>query len=62
MEVRDLVIAIGQRANSKSWTNKRISWEQLCEKLSHTIYTAESVAEYKTFLKEASSNSLSAVL
>ena len=53
MEVRDLVIAIGQRANSKSWTNKRISWEQLCEKLSHTIYTAESVAEYKTFLKEA---------
>ena len=51
--MRELTIAIGQRANSKRWTNKRISWEQLCEKLSHTIYTSETVEDYKHFVKEA---------
>lgn len=51
--MRDFVIAIGQRANSKKWTNKKVTWEQLCEKLSKTIVTSETVEEYKHFVKEA---------
>lgn len=51
--MRDLIIAIGQRVNSKTWKNVRITWEQLCEKLSHTIRTSETVEEYKHFIKEA---------
>ena len=51
--MREFVIAIGQRANSKKWTNKKVTWEQLSEKLSQTIVTSESVEEYKHFVKEA---------
>ena len=51
--MRDFIIAIGNRVDSKQWINKRATWEQLCEKLSHTIRTSETVAEYKTFVKEA---------
>jgi len=50
--MRDLVIAVGQRANSKRWINKKISWDELCNKLSQTIYTSETVEEYKHFVKE----------
>ena len=51
--MRDLIIAVGQRANSKQWKNTRITWEQLCQKLSQTIRTPETVEEYKHFVKEA---------
>ena len=51
--MRDLIIAVGQRANSKTWKNTRITWEQLCQKLSQTIRTSETVEEYKHFVKEA---------
>lgn len=51
--MRDLVIAVGQRADSKRWINKKISWDELCNKLSQTIYTSETVEEYKHFVKEA---------
>ena len=50
--MRDLIIAIGQRVNSKKWTNKKVTWEQLCEKLSKTIYTSETVEDYKHFVKD----------
>lgn len=50
--MRDLIIAIGQRANSKSWKNTRFSWEQLLDKLSQTIRTSETVEEYKHFVKD----------
>ena len=51
--MREFVIAIGGKANSKKWINKKVTWDQLCEKLSHTIYTSESVEDYKHFVKEA---------
>ncbi len=50
--MRDLIIAVGQRANSLKWINKKATWEQLCDKLSKTIYTSETVEEYKHFIKE----------
>lgn len=48
--MRDLIIAVGQRANSKTWKNTRITWEQLSQKLSETIRTSETVEEYKHFV------------
>lgn len=51
--MRDLIIAVGQRANSKTWKNTRITWEQLSQKLSETIRTSETVEEYKHFVKDA---------
>ena len=51
--MRELIIAVGQRANSKTWKNTRITWEQLCQKLSQTIRTSETVEEYKHFIKGA---------
>lgn len=51
--MRDLIIAVGQRANSKTWKNTRITWEQLSQKLSETIRTSETVEDYKHFVKDA---------
>ena len=50
--MRDLIIAVGQRANSKTWKNTRITWEQLSQKLSETIRTPETVEDYKHFVKD----------
>ena len=51
--MREFTIAVGSRVNSKTWKNTKVTWEQLCGKLSKTIYTSETVQEYKHFVKEA---------
>lgn len=46
-----LNICIGKHVNSKSWTNKTVSWFDLVEKCKSTIYTKETVSEYQSMSK-----------
>lgn len=46
-----LNIAIGASVNSAVWTNKKIKWSELLEKLSHPVVTAETMADYALMLK-----------
>ncbi|PKL10226.1 MAG: hypothetical protein CVV52_19490 [Spirochaetae bacterium HGW-Spirochaetae-8] len=43
---RDLHIAYGNSCYAKTWTNKTITFDDLCDRLSNTIHTTESVQEY----------------
>ena len=49
--MRELAIAYGNSCHAKFWTNKTIAWEKLCERLSVTLRTTESVEEYKKMKK-----------
>lgn len=44
-------IAIGNSRREKLWKNQDISWEEFCNRVKQTIYTAESVDEYKRLPK-----------
>ena len=44
-------IAIGNSRREKLWKNQDISWEEFCNRVKQTIYTAESVEEYKRLPK-----------
>jgi hypothetical protein len=46
-----LNIAIGASVNSAVWTNKKIKWSELLEKLSQPVVTAETMADYALMLK-----------
>ena len=45
--MRELNIAYGNSCMAKKWSNKTITWEDLGERLKHTIRTSESVEEYQ---------------
>lgn len=49
--MRNLPIAFGNSCFAKTWSNKTITFEDLCEKLSNTIRTTESVEEYPKISK-----------
>lgn len=49
--MRNLPIAYGSSCFAKKWTNKQISFDELCEKLKHTKYTTETVEEYPKLSK-----------
>ena len=38
-------IAVGNSRMDKKWKNREISWEELCQKVSVTIRTTETVEE-----------------
>lgn len=44
--MRPLAIACGNSCRAKTWSNKTITWEGLCEKLKTTIRTTDTVEEY----------------
>lgn len=44
--MRDLAIAYGNSCMAKTWSNKTIQFDALCERLKNTIRTSETVAEY----------------
>lgn len=49
--MRELAIAYGSSRMSKKWSNKIISYEALCERLSTTVRTSETVEEYPKLAK-----------
>ena len=46
-----LSIAYGNSRISLSWSNKTVSFDDLCERLKSTTRTTESVEEYKKMTK-----------
>ncbi len=46
-------IAVGNSRMDKKWKNRDISWEDLCEKVSVTQRTTETVDEYRKLKKGA---------
>ena len=50
-------IAVGNSRMDKKWKNREISWEELCQKVSTTIRTTETVEEYRK-LKKGSQDSI----
>ena len=44
--MRDLAIAYGNSRQAKKWVNKKITYEDLKERLKSTIRTTESAEEY----------------
>lgn len=44
-------IATGKSSKSKQWKNKKMSWDDIVEKLSQTTRTPETVEEYKNMPK-----------
>ena len=45
--MRELSIAFGSSCMAKKWSNKTITWNELMERLEHTVRTPESVEEYQ---------------
>lgn len=49
-------IAVGNSRMDKKWKNRDISWEDLCQRVSSTIRTTETVEEYRKLKKGAQNN------
>ena len=50
--MRELKISYGDSRLSKRWINKKITFEELCERLETTRRTTETVSEYRRFAKD----------
>lgn len=50
--MRKLSIAYGNSCFAKTWANKEITFEELCERLKTTIRTSETIEEYPKLPKE----------
>ena len=49
-------IAVGNSRMDKKWKNRDISWKDLCQRVSSTIRTTETVEEYRKLKKGAQDN------
>ena len=49
---RKYSIAVGNSCEAKFWANEEITFDELCQRLSKTKYTSETVEQYKHFNKE----------
>ena len=49
-------IAVGGSRKEVKWTNTQMKWSELVKKVSKTIYTSESVDEYKRLSKAQQDN------
>ena len=49
--MRDLAIAYGNSRQAKKWSNKTVKFDDLKKRLKTTMYTTESVEEYKKMSK-----------
>ncbi len=50
--MRELKIAYGDSRLSKRWVNKKITFDELCERFKSTRRTTETVAEYQKFSRD----------
>lgn len=51
-----LTLAVGKSRRDKQWDNTHITWGQLIEKLSSTVYTSETLEEYRILPKDLQDN------
>lgn len=52
---KTLDVALGNSRKTKTWKNKSVTWSELVEKLSQTVRTPETVAEYKAMTRNRQS-------
>ena len=52
MGERKYSIAVGNSCEAKFWSNEEVTFDELCQRLSKTKYTSETVEQYKHFNKE----------
>lgn len=52
MGERKYSIAVGNSCEAKFWSNEEVTFDELCQRLSNTKYTSETVEQYKHFNKE----------
>lgn len=51
-----LALSVGKSRRDKQWDNVNVTWGQLIEKLSSTVYTSETLEEYKNSPKDLQDN------
>ena len=52
MGERKYSIAVGNSCEAKFWANEEVTFDELCQRLSNTKYTSETIEQYKHFNKE----------
>lgn len=52
MDERKYSIAVGNSCEAKFWANEEVTFDELCQRLSNTKYTSETIEQYKHFNKE----------
>ena len=52
MVERKYSIAVGNSCETKFWSNEEVTFDELCQRLSNTKYTSETIEQYKHFNKE----------
>lgn len=52
MNERKYSIAVGNSCEAKFWSNEEVTFDELCQRLSKTKYTSETIEQYKHFNKE----------
>lgn len=52
---RALAVAIGNNRKTKAWKNTTVLWSELLDRLSATVRTAETVAEYRAMSRDRQS-------
>ena len=52
MDERKYSIAVGNSCEAKFWANEEVTFDELCQRLSKTKYTSETIEQYKHFNKE----------
>lgn len=52
MDKRKYSIAVGNSCEAKFWSNEEVTFDKLCQRLSKTKYTSETIEQYKHFNKE----------
>ena len=52
MGERKYSIAVGNSCEAKFWSNAEVTFDELCQRLSNTKYTSETIEQYKHFNKE----------
>ena len=52
MSERKYSIAVGNSCETKFWSNEEVTFDELCQRLSKTKYTSETIEQYKHFNKE----------
>ena len=52
MSERKYSIAVGNSCETKFWSNEEVTFDELCQRLSNTKYTSETIEQYKHFNKE----------
>lgn len=52
MSERKYSIAVGNSCETNFWSNEEVTFDELCQRLSNTKYTSETIEQYKHFNKE----------